>query len=152
LLNLSILHSHGFQRGPACTTEAFLIGVPFHGKTIRAGLRWQEMQRILLRRVRCDVSSIHFLYSNLLKTNPTFLKDRGQGLNISIADVHELLNAITSVRDGSISVEEAISAYDAEVVRRGAKEVKLSTENTFMVHDWNKIMASPLMQQGIKRG
>jgi hypothetical protein len=110
------------------------------------------MQRILLRRVRCDVSSIHFLYSNLLKTNPTFLKDRGQGLNISIADVHELLNAITSVRDGSISVEEAISAYDAEVVRRGAKEVKLSTENTFMVHDWNKIMASPLMQQGIKRG
>jgi hypothetical protein len=51
---------------------------------------------------------------------------------------------------GKAILRNVISRYDAELVRPGG-EVDMSVENAFMVHDWNKIMASPVMKQGIKR-
>ena len=38
-----------------------------------------------------------------------------------------------------------------EMVRRGGEEVRLSTENTVFLHDWEKVMSSPLMRKGLNR-
>jgi len=40
---------------------------------------------------------------------------------------------------------------EEEMVRRGGEEARLSTENTVFLHDWEKVMASPLMRKGLNR-
>ena len=45
----------------------------------------------------------------------------------------------------------AITAYDEELVKRGAAEVNLSVKNALMVHDWDSVMDSPAMKHGIKK-
>ena len=44
----------------------------------------------------------------------------------------------------------AVSAYDEEVVPRGGEEVKCSVENGFMLHDWQKVLESPVFRNGFK--
>ncbi len=78
------------------------------------------------------------------------LPDRGQGLNHCICDASHLLDAIERVRAQETSFTEAISAYDAEIVPRGAEEVKCSVENGFMLHDWEKIQQSPVFRNGFR--
>lgn len=77
--------------------------------------------------------------------------DRGQGLNHAVCDAGNLLEAITSIAKGQQNREEAITAYDEEMVKRGAAEVNLSVKNALMVHDWKKVMESPAMKVGIKK-
>lgn len=41
--------------------------------------------------------------------------------------------------------------YETEMIARGGEEVRLSKTNTEMVHQWDKLMQSPLFQKGVKR-
>lgn len=89
--------------------------------------------------------------------------DRGQGLNHCIQDISNLLTAILSlptVPSSTIPSTEspvtntqasAISAYDAELVKRGAEEVENSRKNSMLIHDFEKFMNSPVLKQGYAR-
>ena len=88
-------------------------------------------------------------YLNISSTNFRPL-DRGQGLNHCICDVSHLLDAIERVRANETTFKEAISAYDEELVPRGAEEVKCSLENGFMLHDWEKVKESPVFKTGFR--
>jgi hypothetical protein len=59
--------------------------------------------------------------------------------------------AIQKVQKGEASLGEAISAYDDEVVKRGAEEVLSSKQNALMFLNWVDLMDSPIMKIGLKR-
>lgn len=77
--------------------------------------------------------------------------DRGQGLNHAICDVTNFVAAIKKVKDGETELKDVISAYDAEVVKRGAIEVISSRESAYMMLDWNKIMDAPIMTRALEK-
>jgi 2-polyprenyl-6-methoxyphenol hydroxylase-like FAD-dependent oxidoreductase len=74
--------------------------------------------------------------------------DRGQGLNHSIQDAANLVQAITNVTSGKGTLSDEIDSYDAEVVKRGADEVKTSVQSAILTHDYAKLMDAPVMKQG----
>ncbi|KAL4876697.1 hypothetical protein BJY04DRAFT_222873 [Aspergillus karnatakaensis] len=76
---------------------------------------------------------------------------RGQGLNHSVTDAARLAGAIGEVVARRMERGEAIGGYEREMVSRAGEEVRMSTRNTQMVHDWEKVVASPLMQRGMGR-
>lgn len=49
-----------------------------------------------------------------------------------------------------ITLAEAVNNYEREMIPRGAEEVRCSVENGLMLHDWDKIQASPVFQRGFK--
>jgi 2-polyprenyl-6-methoxyphenol hydroxylase-like FAD-dependent oxidoreductase len=71
--------------------------------------------------------------------------ERGQGLNHSLTDAGKLVSAITS-----LPLNEAISTYEKEMKERAGEEVRVSVMNTAMLHDWNKVMESPVFRAGLK--
>jgi 2-polyprenyl-6-methoxyphenol hydroxylase-like FAD-dependent oxidoreductase len=75
------------------------------------------------------------------------ITDRGQGLNHSIQDAVNLVEALQSVSNGT-SLAEAVSAYDEELVKRGADEVRTSVHSAILSHDAKKLMEAPVMKQG----
>lgn len=87
--------------------------------------------------------------------------DRGQGLNHCIQDISNLLTAITSLLPPSstdttdspatTTQASAISAYDTELIKRGAEEVENSRKNSMLVHDFEEFMESPVLKQGYAR-
>jgi FAD binding domain-containing protein len=77
---------------------------------------------------------------------------RGQGLNHSMQDAARLADAIVSVAKEGVQAEKAVEAYEEEMVQRTGDEVRLCTVNTSMVHDWEKMLQSPVMQKGMKKG
>jgi len=60
------------------------------------------------------------------------------------------VEALKSVQAGEKTLQEAIDAYDAEVVQRGQTEVQISKEQTFFTHDWENFVKSPVMTLGTK--
>ena len=81
---------------------------------------------------------------------------RGQGLNHAITDAVKLCDAIKGVwyQDEVIMNEEraaAINAYETEVKERGGEEVRLSARNTGMLHDWEKVLQSPVFKSGLNQ-
>ena len=48
------------------------------------------------------------------------------------------------------SLKERIDAYEIEMRERGGQEVRLSELNTTMVHDWERLMNSPLVTKGLR--
>ncbi|KAF2827803.1 FAD/NAD(P)-binding domain-containing protein [Ophiobolus disseminans] len=76
--------------------------------------------------------------------------DRGQGLNHCIADLHSLAAQIKLAHSGIATWAEAIGGYEAELVPRGAEEVKCSIENGIMLHDWEKVKQSPVFTKGFR--
>ncbi|KAF2170151.1 hypothetical protein M409DRAFT_19757 [Zasmidium cellare ATCC 36951] len=58
----------------------------------------------------------------------SMLPHRGQGLNNAVKDASDLVDAIQAAATGSKSLSEAVTAYEAEMKPRGAKEVALSLE------------------------
>jgi 2-polyprenyl-6-methoxyphenol hydroxylase-like FAD-dependent oxidoreductase len=78
----------------------------------------------------------------------TFPLDRGQGLNHCICDITNLLDAIQLSLSGRKTLQAAIKEYDDEIVPRGREEVQCSVENGFMLHDWDKVLSSPVFQNG----
>ncbi|MCJ1250307.1 hypothetical protein MMC30_007533 [Trapelia coarctata] len=77
---------------------------------------------------------------------------RGQGLNHAICDATNFVRAIKKVRDGESTLQVAISAYDNEVVRRGADEVIASRQNAYMMLDYSQVMDSPIMTRSLEKG
>jgi 2-polyprenyl-6-methoxyphenol hydroxylase-like FAD-dependent oxidoreductase len=73
---------------------------------------------------------------------------RGQGLNHGIADARSFVLKYKDAVDGKMSFEEAANAYRDELVDRAGEEVRLSKENTEMLHDWERMANSPIMQRG----
>lgn len=57
--------------------------------------------------------------------------------------------AVMKVRDGEVALKDAISAYDTELVKRGADEVISSRANAYMMLDWNKIKDAPIMTRAL---
>jgi hypothetical protein len=52
------------------------------------------------------------------------------------------------IEDNEVSAVAAIEEFNAQVVNRGAEEVELSRDNTYMVHDWDRVRESPLFKHG----
>ena len=77
--------------------------------------------------------------------------DRGQGLNHAITDASNYVAALRAVNAGEERLEDVIDRYETEMIARRREEVRLSKLNTEMVHDWDRLIRSPLFQMGIKR-
>jgi 2-polyprenyl-6-methoxyphenol hydroxylase-like FAD-dependent oxidoreductase len=73
------------------------------------------------------------------------LPERGQGLNHSITDAGKLVGFLASESDQ----ESAIEKYEEEMKARAGEEVRISVMNTTMLHDWEKVMKSPVMTAGL---
>jgi 2-polyprenyl-6-methoxyphenol hydroxylase-like FAD-dependent oxidoreductase len=82
----------------------------------------------------------------------TMTYQRGQGLNHSISDAGKLVQAVKSILDGSKEQKDAIAEYEKEMMERAGTEVRMSTQNTGMVHDWERALQSPVMRKGLKKG
>jgi 2-polyprenyl-6-methoxyphenol hydroxylase-like FAD-dependent oxidoreductase len=76
--------------------------------------------------------------------------DRGQALNHGITDVAKLFEAIKDIKDDK-GLKQAIDAYEEEMIPRTKLETDLSVQNTYMTHDWAKMMESPIFKQGIAK-
>jgi 2-polyprenyl-6-methoxyphenol hydroxylase-like FAD-dependent oxidoreductase len=76
---------------------------------------------------------------------------RGQGLNYAICDVANLVSALNKAQKGELSLNDAVSEYDTEMIKRGGDEVQKALVNTKMVHDWNSLLQSPLMSKSVAR-
>ncbi|KFZ22699.1 hypothetical protein V502_02820 [Pseudogymnoascus sp. VKM F-4520 (FW-2644)] len=73
---------------------------------------------------------------------------RGQGMNHGIADAASLVTKLKSALDGHSNVKDAVKSYNTEMIERAGDEVATSKENTEMLHDWSRMMDSPIMQRG----
>ncbi|KAF2452689.1 putative monooxygenase, partial [Lineolata rhizophorae] len=76
---------------------------------------------------------------------------RGQGLNHSVADADKLVGAVKAFVGGEVSRAQAMEAYEEEMKRRAGEEVRTSTLNSKMLHDWEKVLASPLFKSGMTK-
>ncbi|KAK1142464.1 hypothetical protein N8T08_007826 [Aspergillus melleus] len=76
---------------------------------------------------------------------------RGQGLNHSVTDAANLAECIRDFVQGRVSQSEAITRYENEMISRAGGEVCLSTTNTEMLHNWEKVLSSPVLNSGLKR-
>lgn len=83
---------------------------------------------------------------------------RGQGLNHAMVDAAKLVDTIKSFafipedsKESPSLQTEAISAYEEETIERSGAEVRLSTINTQMLHNWKQVLQSPAFTMGIKR-
>lgn len=74
---------------------------------------------------------------------------RGQGLNHSITDAAKLAEAIHRFVSGRATRADAIGAYEEEMIARAGGEVRTSTVNTEMLHNWEKVQESPIMRAGM---
>ncbi|KAK4939729.1 hypothetical protein LTR10_020013 [Elasticomyces elasticus] len=76
--------------------------------------------------------------------------NRGQGANNAFRDSERFVNAMLKVKSGEMSLKEAVSDYDADVVARGRQEVEISRIQTEAFHDHAKFLESPVVKMGIK--
>lgn len=81
----------------------------------------------------------------------TMTFQRGQGLNHSITDAAELLGAIQSFLEQGKKQEDAVNAFEKEMVDRAGAEVRMSTLNTGMLHEWSKAIQSPFAKYGLRK-
>ncbi|KAI9650021.1 hypothetical protein NHQ30_000034 [Ciborinia camelliae] len=72
---------------------------------------------------------------------------RGQGLNHSITDGGNLVELLKTDAHQS----SAISQYEDEMIARTGGEVHLSVINTEMLHDWSKVIESPVFKSALTR-
>lgn len=75
------------------------------------------------------------------------IPDRGQGLNNAIHDV--ALLARKTKEHGF--TPKAINEYEAEMIPRAREAVTGSQGNSLAVHDWEKLLQSPLFTTGLKQ-
>ncbi|KAF7889253.1 hypothetical protein EAF00_009553 [Botryotinia globosa] len=71
---------------------------------------------------------------------------RGQGLNHSITDAGNLVKFLKA--DSCQS--SAIAKYEEEMIARAGEEVHLSVINTTMLHDWSKVLESPVFKNALR--
>ena len=80
--------------------------------------------------------------SKICTTNQS--KDRGLGGNHSIQD------ALTKIEVGNTSRAQEIAGYE-EMIQRTREEVRLSVESALTIHDWERLLESPVMKHGMKQ-
>ncbi|KAM0799790.1 hypothetical protein BDR22DRAFT_898727 [Usnea florida] len=73
---------------------------------------------------------------------------RGQGLNNAIHDAANLGGTLKSHCLDGKPLKDALATYETEVVERGNQAVLSSGQNSIMLHDWEQVMNSPLIQHG----
>ncbi|KAL8763881.1 MAG: hypothetical protein Q9194_007236, partial [Teloschistes cf. exilis] len=81
---------------------------------------------------------------------------RGQGLNHAITDAAALCRAIKGAWDVPEQTRmearaNAIDAYESEMTKRSGQEVREGEMNTKMLHNWDKVMQSPVFKNGLKQ-
>jgi 2-polyprenyl-6-methoxyphenol hydroxylase-like FAD-dependent oxidoreductase len=76
---------------------------------------------------------------------------RGQGLNHSVTDAAKLVEAVDAFALGKTSRQAAIASYEEEMIERAGGEVRLSTMNTEVLHNWRKVLQSPVLTSGMVR-
>jgi len=76
---------------------------------------------------------------------------RGQGFQHAVVDAEGYVRALVSVRDGGIRKEEAVGAYTAEVVERGAKAVTQSLREADLSMDLESVEKTLMVKQGHAR-
>jgi hypothetical protein len=69
-------------------------------------------------------------------------------LNHSITDVGKLVGFLALEADQKLAIDK----YEDEMKARAGEEVQISVMNTAMLHDWEKVMKSPLMKAGLRKG
>lgn len=47
--------------------------------------------------------------------------------------------------------QEAVDAYETEMKDRAGTEVRLSRSNTELLHQWDKVLQSPLVSKGFSK-
>ncbi|KAF2636675.1 FAD/NAD(P)-binding domain-containing protein [Massarina eburnea CBS 473.64] len=75
---------------------------------------------------------------------------RGQGLNHSITDAGQLRDALVKIKEGA-GRKEVVTRFEDEMIKRVGAEVRESTNNTGMLHDWEKVKLSPVFTKGMKK-
>lgn len=80
----------------------------------------------------------------------TASSDRGQGLNNAVHDAAYIGRALKNICYDRISVQNAINAYDKEIVERGHDAVISSGQNSMMLVDWSQLSESPMFKYGVR--
>ncbi|KAH6856168.1 hypothetical protein B0I37DRAFT_301586 [Chaetomium sp. MPI-CAGE-AT-0009] len=73
---------------------------------------------------------------------------RGQGFQHAILDASQYLDALVKVREGAEARELAISAYDADMIERGAKAVQQSVQEAEFSMDPKTVDQMLMARQG----
>ena len=73
---------------------------------------------------------------------------RGQGFQHAILDASQYLDALIKVRQGAEALESAISAYDADMIGRGAKAVQQSVQEAEFSMDSKTVGQMLMARQG----
>ena len=73
--------------------------------------------------------------------------ERGQGLNHSMTDAGNLVEFLKTDAYQS----SAIAKYEEEMINRAGEEVHLSVINTTMLHDWSKVLESPVFKKALAK-
>ncbi|KAI1609746.1 hypothetical protein EDD36DRAFT_421827 [Exophiala viscosa] len=73
---------------------------------------------------------------------------RAQGLNHALQDVLNLVHAIPEIAAGKLDLKEFADSYMAEVVERGADEVRMSLKQGLAVHNWGQNKDMPIVKIG----
>ena len=80
---------------------------------------------------------------------------RGQGLNQAVTDSAKLCKAITDCWYSNEGLQSgraaAIEGYEKEMIARASEEIRLGEINSTMLHDWELIQQSPLLEKGVRR-
>ncbi|KAK0702788.1 hypothetical protein B0H67DRAFT_500050 [Lasiosphaeris hirsuta] len=74
---------------------------------------------------------------------------RGQGGNLAIKDADEFVKRMVDVKEGRLSLKDAMDEYDKGVVARG-EEVEISRLQAAAFHDYENFDNSPVFKMGIK--
>ncbi|KAF1999350.1 FAD/NAD(P)-binding domain-containing protein [Amniculicola lignicola CBS 123094] len=75
---------------------------------------------------------------------------RGQGLNHSITDAGKLLDVLVKINEGG-DRKELIEKFEDAMIARAGEEVRTGTANTMMLHDWDRVMQSPVFTKGLRK-
>ncbi|KAK4209485.1 monooxygenase [Rhypophila decipiens] len=74
---------------------------------------------------------------------------RGQGGNLAIKDAHEFVKSMLAVKEGKMTLKQAVDDFDKGVVARG-EEVEISKQQAAAFHDYENFDNSPVFKMGIK--
>lgn len=86
--------------------------------------------------------------SNITSRNANQFEDRGQGCGQGIRDAALLIASVKSQKNEDLkrAFPKIISEYEEEVIKRGKEEVEMSVQAMILAHDWEKLMASPIVK------
>ena len=105
-----------------------------------------------------DVSNLLTAIISLSPAAGATSADSGKGIEPSTksppsdSDPSSTSSNSTTESPATTTQASVISAYDAELVKRGSEEVENSVKNSMLVHDFEKFMESPVLKQGYARG